>query len=190
MQPPRPVHLLVLLVLIASACARDPALTAEATAGAPVPELRAHRFEDGAEVRVDPAGRVLVINLWASWCPPCRREMPGLSALSDDIPELLVLGLSVDDDVYLAEEFLRGQALSFANFHDRDRRIANQLVSRHVYPQTFVFDGDGKLAWHVQGEVDWGAEAVRRALRELVAGNEASTRRPWTGVVQPGGQGT
>lgn len=101
-------------------------------------------------------GRMLVLNVWAAWCPPCRREMPSLEALSKrlDAQRFAVVGVSTDDDALLAQEFLQQSGITFANFFDHNGRIAKQF-GLEVYPETFLIGPDGTLIQRVQGMRDW-----------------------------------
>jgi peroxiredoxin len=103
-------------------------------------------------------GKVVVLNVWAAWCPPCRREMPSLEALSKrlDTRRFAVVGLSTDDDAMLAREFLRQNDITFANFFDRNGRISRQF-DLEVYPETFLIGPDGTLIQRVPGMRDWSS---------------------------------
>jgi peroxiredoxin len=103
-------------------------------------------------------GKVVVLNVWATWCPPCRREMPSLEALSKrlDARRFAVVGLSTDDDAMLAREFLRQNDITFTNFFDRNGRISRQF-DLEVYPETFLIGPDGTLIQRVPGMRDWSS---------------------------------
>jgi peroxiredoxin len=103
-------------------------------------------------------GKVVVLNVWAAWCPPCRREMPSLEALSKklDARRFAVVGLSTDEDSMLAREFLQQNGITFTNFFDRNGRIAKQF-DLEVYPETFLIGADGTLIQRVPGMRDWSS---------------------------------
>lgn len=97
-------------------------------------------------------GRVVVLNFWGTWCPPCLKELPGLSRFADEHPEVLVLGVAVDS----------GSAKRLAAEKERlDIRfpvvVADHLVQGaygvRVLPTTFVIDGDGIVRHHQVGIV-------------------------------------
>jgi len=163
--------LLIVLVLLLSACEQSPPPDA-LSEGQLFPALRLTGL-DRSNVDIDDfRGRWVVLNVWATWCGPCREELAGLQQLgqvfADD--ELVVLGLNVDDDPHIAREFLRDQAISFANYSDPEMFIARQLLGIRVFPDTFVIAPDGTLLRSITGERDWISSAVVNALRKAVDG--------------------
>lgn len=113
-------------------------------------------------------GKMIVLNVWATWCPPCRREMPGLDRLSRllDRNRVAVVGMSTDDDSRLAAEFLQQRSISFANYHDEGAVLAKRL-GLEVYPETFVIAADGTLLARMTGLQDWDKPEVIARLRDL-----------------------
>jgi thiol-disulfide isomerase/thioredoxin len=113
-------------------------------------------------------GKVLVLNIWATWCPPCRREMPSLDRLSKilDPNHFAVIGLSTDADAILASEFLMQNGISFANFFDRNGKEARQLGMK-VYPETFVIGPDRTLLRRMTGLHDWSSPEMVSLLEGL-----------------------
>ena len=111
-------------------------------------------------------GKVLVFHIWATWCPPCRRELPGLDRLSRSLdPErFAVIGLTVDKDANLAREFLLKHGISFANYIDVDQTIASDPLGAKYYPETFLVAPDGTVFRHFIGEQDWESDAMRQVL--------------------------
>lgn len=128
-------------------------------------------------------GKIVVLNFWATWCPPCRREMPGLERLSRSLdPErFVVIGVSADEDAFLAEEFLRQNQITFANFFDRGGKIARQL-GMQVYPETFLIGADGILLQRVPGLQDWSSPAMVTQLEDISQNRGAAGRL--SGVLQ------
>lgn len=117
-------------------------------------------------------GKLLVFNVWASWCPPCRKEMPSLEQLSkiaDSGGRIAVAGMSVDGDAAVAREFLAQNGITFRNFIDPDKEIANALGVR-AYPETFLIAPDGKLVRKIMGEQDWSSPAMLQVLEDARQG--------------------
>lgn len=114
------------------------------------------------------AGKWVVLNIWATWCAPCRNEMPGLERLSRrlDPRHFAVVGLSVDADTLLAAEFLVQQGITFGNFFDPDGQWAQRL-GLTVYPETFVIAPDRSLVQRMTGQRDWDSPRWVRMLEEL-----------------------
>ena len=114
-------------------------------------------------------GKTVLINFWATWCAPCRREMPELQQLDDSLPgeRFAVIGVSVDSDGHLAREFLRDNRIRFANYLDPQQLLAADLLGIQNYPQTFVVAPNGRILLHVTGERSWNISA----FEELLHGN-------------------
>lgn len=113
-------------------------------------------------------GKMLVLNIWATWCAPCRREMPGLDRLSKalDPQRFAVIGLSADADVLLASEFLTQNGITFANFFDQNGKLSRRL-GLQVYPETFVISQDRTLVRRLTGLHDWDSPAMISQLEGL-----------------------
>lgn len=93
---------------------------------------------------------ITVVNVWATWCPPCRHEMPSLQHLADilaqkDSNRFQVVGISVDTDPVLMREYLIDKKIHFANYRDVDMYSANQVLGIRVYPSTYIVGSDGKI---------------------------------------------
>ena len=117
----------------------------------------------------DHRGKVVVLNIWASWCPPCRSEMPLLQRTHEKITPQggLVLGIDTQDATEDALAFLRERKITFASLRDRDREYGRSLgVSG--YPETFLIDRDGKIAAMRRGPVTqaWLDEHLPPLLEE------------------------
>lgn len=129
--------------------------------------------------------KVLVLNIWATWCAPCRREMPALEQLSKtlDPDRFAVIGLSVDRDVLLASEFLLQNRISFANYFDPHGAVVRQLGIK-AYPETFVIAPDRLLLRRMTGLQEWDSPEMVRMLeslhgaREIGADKAANDRQP------------
>jgi peroxiredoxin len=118
----------------------------------------------------DFAGRVVLLNFWATWCGPCRRELPALQALYTELAGegLAVVGVSVDSgDPDAVARFARGRGVTFPVLHDP----AEEVARRHgtvAWPTTLLIDRDGLLVLTVPGAWDWNAPETRETLRELL----------------------
>ena len=113
---------------------------------------------DGDEVPLGTwRGRVLIVNIWATWCAPCREEMPALQALSEqlDPAHYAVVGISVDQDLNLVKEFLLKYAIGFDQFIDPGMVMAGERLKVRVLPETLVIDRQGRLHRRITGVRDW-----------------------------------
>jgi thiol-disulfide isomerase/thioredoxin len=97
-------------------------------------------------------GRPVILNLWASWCGPCREEMPALDAVSFANPEVFLIGVAVDDDPTAARNFAAEIGVSYALAVDEDDSVGARYPSPGL-PATFFIDGDGQVVRIVYGGV-------------------------------------
>lgn len=128
---------------------------------------------DRADIRIDDfRGRIIILNVWATWCGPCRDELPGLQQLQKKFSEneLLVIGLNVDDDIHIAREFLLDQKINFANYTDTDMFIAQQILGIRLYPDTFIIAANGTLLRSIAGARDWAGVDIYEAIRMAIIG--------------------
>jgi peroxiredoxin len=90
-------------------------------------------------------GKVVLVNFWATWCPPCRKEMPDLEALYGRLGSkgLVVLGIS-DEEAAKVEPFIRERKVSFPVLLDPGRKL-NEMFAVEGIPKSFVYDREGKL---------------------------------------------
>jgi cytochrome c biogenesis protein CcmG, thiol:disulfide interchange protein DsbE len=135
---------------------------------APVRDLPMLGSEATASL-ADHAGKVVVLNVWASWCEPCKTEMPLLQRTHEKIEsqDALVLGVDVQDATERALAFLREEKIEFPSLRDRDREYVRDLgVSG--YPETFLIDRQGRIAALRRGPVDqaWLDEHLTPLLEE------------------------
>jgi thiol-disulfide isomerase/thioredoxin len=98
-------------------------------------------------------GRPVVLNLWASWCGPCRDEMPALDAAAADHTDVFFLGVAVEDDPLAAEAFAEEIGVSYALAIDETDRVGQRYLSPGL-PATFFISSDGQIVKTVFGEVD------------------------------------
>jgi len=122
---------------------------------------------DGNKVAIDSfRGKFLVLNIWATWCPPCRNELPSLERLHQtlDPQHFIVVGLSVDDDVIQAREYLIDKGISFTSFIDKDMKIASDIFGIRIYPDTLLISPQGVLLRRVAGEREWDDPKIIKAL--------------------------
>ncbi len=93
----------------------------------------------------DLRGKVILVNFWATWCPPCRKEMPDLQALYDKFKErgLVVLAIS-DEEASKVQPFIAERQIGYPVMLDPGRKI-NEMYRVEGIPKTFVYDRDGKL---------------------------------------------
>ena len=137
--------------------------------GKPAPDV-VFRNPDGGEISLEQfRGVPVLVNLWATWCAPCVKELPTLQALEDAQSvdgQLTVIAVSQDMAPQAkVKAFLREKKLrDFAAFHDAEMGLSGALGVQ-ILPTSILYDADGNEAWRYTGDLDWtGAEA-----RELLA---------------------
>lgn len=136
---------------------------------------------DGTRVAsADWRGRTVVLNVWASWCAPCRAEMASLEALSRavDPAQVLVVGISVDDDRHLAREYLLREGFGFLNLFDDPQRPVQHDLRVVALPTTLVLDADGAVRARVAGARNWTEPALLEQLGIPLAGTALAPRAP------------
>jgi thiol-disulfide isomerase/thioredoxin len=110
-------------------------------------------------------GKKVFVNLWASWCPPCRREMPSIEKLykSVDKNKVAFVMLALDDRFELAKQYLAKTKLQLPLYYPAENLPA--LFNVDGIPATFIFDEKGELIKRVDGSDDYDREKYRALLR-------------------------
>jgi cytochrome c biogenesis protein CcmG/thiol:disulfide interchange protein DsbE len=162
------------VVLLLAVLLRSPAPEqAVVGTGTEAPELRAYTVTSPREQRsiTDYRGQVVLLNVWATWCPPCREEMPSLQALHESLVDrgLRVVAVSIDDPGSEADigEFVHEHGLTFEILHDDAAAIMNRYRVGGV-PQTFLIDRDGRIRYKSYF-TDWRTDENRTRVEELLA---------------------
>lgn len=128
---------------------------------------------DGEDFRLsDHLGEVVVLNVWASWCAPCRAEAPVLAAVAEDVaPEgVLFVGLDTRDSDAAARAFIDRFQITYPNVIDRDGRLQllfSDSLPPQAIPSTVVIDREGRVAGRLLGRA---SESTLRALIEPLVG--------------------
>jgi peroxiredoxin len=106
-------------------------------------------------------GKIVVLNFWATWCPPCVAEMPSLERLHQRFRDrgLVVLGVSVDTDAAEYQNFLRTYNITFPNYRDPEKRISTRYGT-FMYPETYIIDRQGRLVRKVIGAYEWDSPDI------------------------------
>jgi peroxiredoxin len=143
--------------------------------GHPVPDFQLPVLGGGTRGFASLRGHVVLLNFWATWCPPCVSEMPSLDRLSRALgPEgLVVLGLSVDADEDALREFVARHHLGFEILRDPGAHTAAAFRVTG-YPQTFLIAGDGTLVKMFLGPAEWDTPEAMGYFRGLLARKRAT----------------
>lgn len=103
-----------------------------------------------------PKGKVVLLNFWATWCPPCRKEVPSMIELYKKLHDkgFEIVAVSVDKKAEDVMKFVDEQGMNFTVLHDASSAVAQQYgVFR--YPETFIIDRNGVVRQHLLGAVEW-----------------------------------
>jgi len=130
---------------------------------------------DGREYGLaDFEGRVILVNFWATWCPPCRKEMPALARLAQHFQgeAFEVVGVNVGESVERIQDFLQTLPVlpAFPMLLDPDGSVSQAWHAR-VVPTTLVVDRNGHLVLGAVGEVDFDSPDLRGQLQALIPGS-------------------
>jgi thiol-disulfide isomerase/thioredoxin len=100
-------------------------------------------------------GRAVLLNFWASWCEPCKEEMPSLQALADQhLDRLVVLTINLKESPETIARFVRSSGLRLPVVRDDDGSLARAWGVR-IYPSTVLIDAQGQVRSVVRGGLDW-----------------------------------
>lgn len=105
----------------------------------------------------DYRGKVVMLNFWATWCPPCRAEMPSMEKLWNKSKDknFVILAVSVDqDETQKVADFIKTNKYTFPVFHDYDGKLSEMFLVRSI-PTTYILDKDGVILSKDSGAQDW-----------------------------------
>lgn len=158
------------VVLLALAAAGVlPAAAALPPVGKTAPDFAA-KSDSGRNVRLSELrGQVVLINFWASWCSPCRQELPLLSKIYSQYrgAGFALLAVNVDDNRKDAEGMLKRLDLKFPTLFDGNKRVA-KLYGVDTMPATLVIDRDGRVRYVHRGYYDGYERKYEQQIRELL----------------------
>jgi peroxiredoxin len=114
-------------------------------------------------------GKLLVLNFWATWCPPCIEELPSLNAFQRRFANsgVVVLGISVDKDEKVYRDFLAKARVSFLTARDPENKI-NTEYGTFKFPETYIIDGTGKVVRKIISNTDWMSERMLKDVESLL----------------------
>ncbi len=163
----------LVLVLLLSACDASEEIACKADDGNDVNlnAISLKRVNGDVENFAPYLDKVLVINIWATWCGPCVKEMPSLQRLSDRLPGDIgsVVGISVDrksEDV--VQGFLDEHNISFTNYVDPKQTVTRALFEVSSLPETFIFGPSGCLIDRIVGIREWDSDEMLNRLTSIM----------------------
>ena len=111
-------------------------------------------------------GRVVVLNLWATWCAPCIEELPSLLALQKQMPELAIVAVSMDQDPDVYKRFLVDHHVDVLTVRDEDQKV-NALYGTVQIPETYIIDKQGVLRRKFIGAQVWTSPEITSYLSKM-----------------------
>lgn len=135
--------------------------------GTAAPDFIVQDADRKIELR-DYRGKIVVLNFWATWCPPCVEEMPSLVQLQQRFKTkgVTVLGVSVDADGDAYHRFLTDHKIDFLTVRDADQK-SNNLYGTFKFPETYIIDRNGIVRRKFIGPVDWNQPEIVDFLSKL-----------------------
>jgi thiol-disulfide isomerase/thioredoxin len=118
-------------------------------------------------------GEIVFLNFWATWCPPCRAEMPSMEILQQRFKNdgLMILSVDIMEDNEEVQEFLTNNKLTFAAALDTNGRVSDDYNIRAI-PTTYIIDRDGKIIISAVGGRNWNTPAMITAFETLLSNGQ------------------
>lgn len=169
---------------LAAACAALLVATTACTLRQPIgvgstaPDFTAVSLATGTEVSFREAyrGQVTLVNIWATWCEPCKKEIPALDTLYRTLKDrgFRIAAVSIDtQDSTVVRQFLDQFGVAFDVLHDPARQIESIYQTTGV-PESFLVDRHGVIVRIVYGDHPWASPSNRRIIEQLLEGASAS----------------
>lgn len=169
---------LALLISGLVACSQPALPVDKLKVGEPLPDVTLATLDGGSARLSDYRGKLIVLNLWATWCEPCRREMPNLQQLGNslDPQRFAVVGIAADEEEHLVREYLLDKGVSFSNYIDKGGRISREVFGVPLFPYTLLIAPDGRLIQRFPGPREWQKGEVIALIKRAYAGDYAGLR--------------
>ena len=115
-------------------------------------------------------GQIVVLNFWATWCPPCIEEMPSLNRFAERYQGkgIQVIGLSVDENAEAYQEFLASNQIKFLTLRDPAHNTS-YVYGTFRFPETYIINREGRLLRKVIGAIDWASPQEFKYFDDLLA---------------------
>jgi peroxiredoxin len=149
---------------------RDGGAAATVAAGRIAPDFKLTGLDGKPASLAQLRGKVVFLNLWATWCPPCREEMPSIQALHQQFrkaPDFVVLTVSEDSNPTLVAAYIKQNNFNFRVLLD-PRNDVGEAYDVSGLPESFVIGRDGRIVAHHVGPYDWANQDIREALEDLL----------------------
>jgi len=148
----------------------DPGGSGGPSVGAPAPDFTLPSIDGESVTLSDYQGRVVLLNFWASWCPPCRAEMPSMENLHRTMgdEDFVIIAVSIDGGgINKVSEFAVQNGYTFEILHDKDQVVADPYGVEAI-PTSYIIDKTGAIVEISRGAEDWSSEKRLSQFRELM----------------------
>jgi peroxiredoxin len=161
--------LLIAVVILVSALSAPLGYSSEFV-GQPAPDFTLKSLDGGDISLSSYKGKVVLINFWATWCGPCKDEMPSMNRLYLKYKNkgLVVLAVSTDDSGESVERFLIKNRVAFPVLLDTGMKVARAKYRVNAQPVTFLIGKDGKIINRYFGSVNWMDDTVQKEIMSLL----------------------
>ena len=160
---PRAIPTLILVLLLTSCYSGS----RPARIGTSAPDFTVQDADRKVSLH-DYRGQIVVLNFWATWCPPCIEEMPSLLQLNQRFKNkgVVVLAVSTDDDDAAYHQFLKDHHVDLLTVRD-DAKKSNTLYGTFKFPETYIIDRQGIVRRKFIGAVEWDQPEIVEYLNRL-----------------------
>jgi thiol-disulfide isomerase/thioredoxin len=137
--------------------------------GGPTPSLELRDLDNRLHRLADYRGKVVLVNFWATWCGPCRDEMPSIQELKRKLAgrPFVVLAVNLDEPESRVRKFLKEVRVDFTMLLDPERKVSKVWDAR-ILPASFIVGADGRIRYSLVGEINWGHDLVVSRVAELL----------------------
>jgi len=168
--PRRATQALVSLALVAACCAASAAGgELKPWSGGATPSLALRDLQGKEHKLADYRGKVVLLNFWATWCDPCREEMPSMQRLQDKLAgkSFAILAIDYGEGAPRIQDFLKKVPVRFTVLLDRDTSVATAWKVK-VLPTTLVLDPQQRIRYSVVGDLEWDSQSVEDTIKKLL----------------------
>lgn len=139
--------------------------------GKPAPDFSLNDMNGEKVTLSEYKGKVIVLNFWATFCGPCKEEMPSLNNLFLSLKKdgLIVLAVSTDDSEKPVQSFIKAKAIAFPVLIDKDQQVFYDRYAILGLPTTFIIDRDGIIREKILGDRPWDAPDMKAKIGTLLS---------------------